>query len=181
MLTQNRLRFHYEHVIRPDLLIKSHYVNIMEVPRLCQLTLVSQASEESVKDVMLSLEMICGQKWIATELSTLSKHVRLQTKARHILSRSTHLDFVLRCCLRNNKMYHFLEKLITVLCFEDYTVQFQGSTIQLQLNVPFLRLFPEMQSNIELSVVPIHIIVSTSAKTERETYLLWTGLFQNEV
>ena len=34
MFTPNRLRFHYENLLRQDLLLKFNYANIMEVPRL---------------------------------------------------------------------------------------------------------------------------------------------------
>jgi ribosomal protein L5 len=41
MFTPNRLRFHYENLLRQDLLLKLNYANIMEVPRLCKIIVVS--------------------------------------------------------------------------------------------------------------------------------------------
>ena len=74
-------------------------------------------------------------------------------------------------------MYHFLEKLITILCFHDYKTQIQANTIQLTLKANLLRLFPEIQHYIELfeTVQNVQVIIFTSARTEKETRLLWTG------
>ncbi|BFI07444.1 hypothetical protein MPTK1_2g12110 [Marchantia polymorpha subsp. ruderalis] len=63
---RNRLEFHYNQVIRPDLLLKINYENIMEVPRLCKIIVVPKAPSNFIKNVKLAMEIVCGQKFIQT-------------------------------------------------------------------------------------------------------------------
>jgi hypothetical protein len=61
-ISSNRLRYHYEYILRQDLLLKFNYVNIMQVPRLCEIYIYSQVAFESIKNVSLALELLSGQK-----------------------------------------------------------------------------------------------------------------------
>ena len=222
MNISNKLCFHYQHILRSDLLLKLNYSNIMEIPHLTKVMILSQVPYESIKQVSLALEIISGQKFIQTESSLLqsnpmSRRIKhafdvssssfSQTnplKARQLTSHSSmrkepkkgsmrknknelnsyntqfqkETDYLVRCCLRLEIMYHFLEKLITILCFHDYKTQIQANTIQLTLKANLLRLFPEIQHYIELfeAVQNVQVIIFTSARTEKETRLLWTGL-----
>lgn len=141
MFTQSRLRFHYDHIIRPDLLLKSHYTNTMQIPRLCKVIVMAQVARESVKEAMVALEMICGQRCVLTTNASSPYSKGVSNKVLHRSVATAYTDCILHCCLRNDKMYHFVEKLITILCFHDYAVQIQHNTIQIPLNVSLLRLF----------------------------------------
>ncbi|GJP31899.1 hypothetical protein CLOM_g16381 [Closterium sp. NIES-68] len=79
-------------------------------------------------------------------------------------------------------MYNFLEKLITIISFYDYTLQIEANTIQITLGTQ-VRLFPEIQNHFEFfeSFQNLQVIIVTSALTENETQLLWTGLLQKEI
>ena len=226
MNISNKLCFHYQHILRSDLLLKLNYSNIMEIPHLTKVMILSQVPYESIKQVSLALEIISGQKFIQTESSLLQsnpmsrriKHAfdvssssQTKNQARQLTSQNAvssmpkerkkgsfflsknknelnsyntqfqkETDYLVRCCLRLEIMYHFLEKLITILCFHDYKTQIQANTIQLTLKANLLRLFPEIQHYIELfeTVQNVQVIIFTSARTEKETRLLWTGFLQ---
>lgn len=179
MLSFNRLRFHYEHVLRQDLLLKYNYVNLLQVPQLCKILIVLRTSE-SVKQLTLAFEMVCGQKGVQTEISLLrGSRVNKWFSLRGKTKQPTYL---VRTCLRAENMYNWIDKLVTILCFQEYTVRIQANAIQLNIKSNLLRLFPEIQNHFELfeSAQSVQIILVTSAQTEEETRLLWTGLYQKE-
>nr|YP_010736393.1 ribosomal protein L5 [Zygnema circumcarinatum]QKQ14722.1 ribosomal protein L5 [Zygnema circumcarinatum]WEL36366.1 ribosomal protein L5 [Zygnema circumcarinatum] len=181
MLSLNRLRFHYEHVLRQDLLCKYNYANIFQIPQLSKMLIVAQVSSESVKQVTLAFEIVCGQKIVKTEFSQLrssrvNKWVSLRAKTKQP-------TYLVRTCLRAESMYNLIDKLVTLLCFHDFAIQIQANAIQLTIKPILLRLFPEIQNHFELfeNAQSVQIILVTSAQTEQETRLLWTGLYQKEV
>lgn len=178
MLSLNRLRFHYEHVLRQDLLLKYNYVNLLQVPQLCKILIVLRTSE-SVKQVTLAFEIVCGQKGVQTELSLLRAS---RVNKWFSLRGKTKPSYLVRTCLRAESMYNWIDKLVTILCFHDYTVQIQANAIQLTIKSNLLRLFPEIQNHFELfeSAQSVQVILVTSAQTEQETRLLWTGIYQKE-
>lgn len=179
MFSFNRFRFHYEHVIRQDLLLKLNYDNIFLVPRIEKVVLVSKVPRE-YKQVPLALEMICGQK--AQQIESLGQPTsRVNKKLTFRAKQPSYL--LVRTCLRADVMYTFCEKLVTILCFYDSNVQIQSNMIQLTIGSNLLRLFPEVQNHFELfsSANSVQVIIVTSAKTEQETRLVWTGLNQKEL
>lgn len=99
---------------------------------------------------------------------------------------------VLLCCsLRGRTKYNFLEKLICFNCLNrilsfnesEYNCKVQGREVQLTISNRELRLFPEIQNHFEFfeSLNKIQIKLVTSARSEKETRLLWAGLKQKEI
>jgi hypothetical protein len=90
-------------------------------------------------------------------------------------------------------MYNFLEKLITVLTASyDYKIQFKArgspgkarsQEVQITLSNREVRLFPEIQNHFEFfeCFQSVQVTLVTSASTEKETRLIWTGLQQKEI
>jgi ribosomal protein L5 len=80
-------------------------------------------------------------------------------------------------------MYNFLEKLITIISFYDYSVKIQKNSIQLSMATSLLRLFPEIQNHFEIfeHIRGFDVTIVTSAKTQDETFILWSGFLQKEV
>jgi ribosomal protein L5 len=202
MLTSSsRLRYHYENILRQDLLLKLNYSNIMEVPQLCKINISSQVPLNSVKNVSLALEIICGQKFLVIDhLQTnknLIRHRTQNTFQKTSIQRSPLLGakskrgvilshqgslFLAKATLRSTTlMFNFLEKLITLISFYDYTIQFQANTIQITIGTQ-MRLFPEIQNHFEFfeNIQNLNVFIVTTALTEKETQLLWTGLNQKE-
>jgi hypothetical protein len=203
MLTSSsRLRYHYENILRQDLLLKLNYANIMQVPRLCKINIFSQVPYNDLKSVSLALEIICGQKFVergaVRENKSFSRHgalslpqraslknfLSLRAKTKRGATVSAEGMRSMRSSLRSPPlMYNFLEKLITIISFYDYTIQIQANTIQITIATPLGGLFPEIQNHFEFfeSAQNLQVIIVTSALTENETQLLWTGLLQKEI
>lgn len=71
------LNFHYEDVLRQDLLLKLNYANVMEVPGLCEIRLVPKAPYDLIiKNGKLAMEISCGQKLIQTQGGSTGKSFR---------------------------------------------------------------------------------------------------------
>nr|QIA59866.1 ribosomal protein L5 [Riccia cavernosa] len=183
---RNRLEFHYNQVIRPDLLLKIHYENIMEVPRLCKIIVVPKAPSNLIKNVKLAMEIVCGQKFIQTRSrGSTGKSFRFN---KFVLNQESTRDtgyvtYLARSTLRGHIMYNFLEKLVTIISFYDYPVKIQKNSIQLSMATSLLRLFPEIQDHFEIfeHIRGFDVTIVTSANTQDETVILWSGFLQKEV
>jgi ribosomal protein L5 len=209
--SSSRLRYHYENVLRQDLLLKLNYANIMQVPRLCEIKICSSCrSFDYVKNVSLALEVLCGQKFVERSSSVENTHHRfarfprrstrqvknfqsLRAKTASFRSERGSTASLLRGAQLGplgaqltslhapQFMYNFLEKFITALAFYDYTINFQANTIQITVGTQ-VRLFPEIQNHFEFFelLTDLQVFIVTSALSENETQLLWTGLLQKE-
>ena len=80
-------------------------------------------------------------------------------------------------------MYNFLEKLVTIISFYDYPVEIRKNFIQLSMATSLLRLFPEIQDHFEIfeHIRGFDVTIVTSANTQDETVILWSGFLQKEV
>lgn len=199
MVTSNRLSYHYEKILRDDLLLKLNYNNVMELPRLQQIKILSEVPLNALKNVSLALQILCGQKPAENyEVASAKGHnnlnnfkkfspISMKKNRLHFLKQrgSNNLKYQIRVSLRSDTMYHFLDKLIC-LCnlgtFYDYPFQIQSNTVQFSLGSSELRLFPEIQNHFEFfdSLQNLRIVLVTSALSEKETQLLWTGFLQKE-
>uniref|UniRef100_A0A453NJ27 Uncharacterized protein n=1 Tax=Aegilops tauschii subsp. strangulata TaxID=200361 RepID=A0A453NJ27_AEGTS len=62
------LHFHYEDVLRQDLLLKLNHANVMEVPGLFEIRLVPKATSDfRIQFGKLAMEILCGQRFIQTQ------------------------------------------------------------------------------------------------------------------
>ena len=212
MLTSTRLRFHYEHILRQDLLLKGQYGNILEVPRLAKAQISranpkvsrplpwqnkgSKASGKQTSAVSttttkgdelasrLARAMLCGQKGSATEQPETSrvKASLLRQSVAAIFKAKLKPQPLVRSCLRAQILYNFLEKLISTIAFYEFKWQINNKAIHFNIGTDLLRLFPEIQEHFAIleSAKGVKVIIVTSAKSARETRLLWTGLWQKE-
>jgi len=207
----SRLRFHYEHILRQDLLLKGQYANIMEVPRLAkvhvaqakpkgsvsqppqgkQTSAVSTTANGDVQNASLALEIVCGQKCVVTyeNPETTGRPVKASQFMKSVSAGAKNSGFklqfnsILRSCLRAQILYNFVEKLMTIIAFYEFKSQINTKAIHLHLGTNLLRLFPEIQNHFEIfeSAQSVNVIIVTSAKSAEETRLLWTGILQKEV
>nr|AND50373.1 ribosomal protein L5 [Flatbergium sericeum] len=186
MFTLNRLRFHYENLLRQDLLLKLNYANIMEVPKLCKIIVVPKAPSNLIRNVKLAMEIICSQKFTQTQSRNstgrsfqFNKFVLNQRSKKN----TKYVTYLARSTLQGHTMYNFLEKLVTIISFYDYPVKIQRNSIQLSIAMSLLRLFPEIQNHFEIfeHIRGFDITIVTSANTQDETFILWSGFLQKEV
>ncbi len=141
MFTPNRLCFHYENLLRQDLLLKLNYANIMEVPRLCKIIVVPKAPYNLIRNVKLTMEIICSQKFTPTQnrnsigrSSQFNKFV-LNRKSK---KNTEYVTYLARSTLRGHTTYNFLEKLVTIISLYDYPVKIQRNSIQLSMAMSLL-------------------------------------------
>ncbi|KAI5016267.1 hypothetical protein ZWY2020_006118 [Hordeum vulgare] len=67
------LHFHYEDVLRQDLLLKLNHANVMEVPGLFEIRLVPKAASDfRIQFGKLAMEILCGQRFIQTQRALFS-------------------------------------------------------------------------------------------------------------
>lgn len=187
MFTPNRLRFHYENVLRQDSLLKLNHANIMEVPRSREVIVIPKAPSDFLKkNVKLAMEMVCGE-FIQTRSrgSTTGKSFRFN---KFVLSPESERDtgyvtYLTRSTLRGHIMYIFSEKPVTIMSFYNYPVRIQKNSIQLSISTELLRLFPEIPNHFEIfeHIRGFHVTIVTSANTLDETILSWSGFLQKEV
>lgn len=186
MFTPNRLRFHYENVLRQDSLLKPNHANIMEVPRSCEIIVIPKAPSDLIKNVKLAMEIVCGQEFIQTRSrGSTGKSFRFN---KFVLSPESERDtgyvtYLARSTLRGHIMYIFSEKPVTIMSFYNYPVKIQKNSIQLSISTELLRLFPEIQNHFEIfeHIRGFHVTIVTSANTLDETILSWSGFLQKEV
>nr|QDE10583.1 ribosomal protein L5 [Pellia epiphylla] len=86
-------------------------------------------------------------------------------------------SYLARSTLRGHIMYNFLEKLVTIISFYDYPVKIRKNSIQLST---LLRSFPEIQDHFE-HIRGFDVTIITSANTQDETVISWSGFLQKEV
>jgi large subunit ribosomal protein L5 len=105
----NRLKKHFEHVTRHDLIIKDHLINSMQVPYLNKLVL----------NIGLGSKLILNRKEIVTSLLALeliSSQRASMTRARKSIDKfklKKRMVIGSKVTLRKKKMFFFLDKLIT--------------------------------------------------------------------
>lgn len=176
----NRLRFHYENVLRHDLLAKFNYNNIMEVPKVEAVVVVGKAPLDAEKAAKVAFEVMCGQKSVAIQSKDPALRVR---RSKYEPKRDQKaVRPIARTTLRGDAMYNFLEKVVTVTAFHDYGSSIQQNCIQLTLGTQVLRQFPEIVNHYEVfeQVRGVNMTVITTAKTREETANLWSGFLHRE-
>lgn len=173
-----RLRHHYETVLRPDLLVKGNYNNIMQVPELKKIVVNMGVKDVLVHDKkyiltgLVSLERITGQRPTVNRAkkSVAAFHVKESTIVGCKVS------------LTGEPMYAFLDKLVHIVLprVKDLKV----STLKnfdrrgnLSLGISDLMVFPEIES--EYGKIPkfygIDINFITSASNDNEGLMLLSG------
>lgn len=162
------LKEYYKTVVVKQLINQFSYKNIMQVPVITKITLnmgigeavndrkiVTQAAEE--------LTLIAGQKAVITK----SKKSIANFKVRE--------DWPIGCkvTLRKEKMYNFLEKLISIVIprIKDFRgLNKRGFDVQgnYSLGIKEQIVFPEIQYDKITDVRGLDICITTSAKTSKE-------------
>nr|YP_007890490.1 ribosomal protein L5 [Andalucia godoyi]AGH23984.1 ribosomal protein L5 [Andalucia godoyi] len=181
----NRFQSYYENVIRPDLLLKHSYTNVMEVPHLKKIVL-----NMGVKDVLQDKKHILTGMILLERISGQRPTVNRAKKS--VSSYQLKEETILGCkvSLTGDSMYEFLDKLVTIvlprvkdlkpLRFKSFDGQGNYS-----LGMKDTFVFPEIES--EYGRIPktygfdIHFI--TTAKTDDDARSLLSAFqlpFENE-
>nr|ULQ69525.1 ribosomal protein L5 [Isolepis setacea] len=181
------LHFHYEDILRQDLLLKLNYANVMEVPGFFEIRLVPKAggSDFRIQFWKWATETLCGQKFI-------QKNRGLDFKAGKSFRSNPFLgskkdtgslsNFSRQSVVRGHGMFHFLLRILKIIYLLDYPVEIRENSMKFSMETEFLEFYPELEDQFEVfeHIQGFYVTIFTSANTKDETLLLWSGFLQDE-
>ncbi|CAL5067174.1 unnamed protein product [Urochloa decumbens] len=178
------LHFHYEDILRQDLLLKQNHANIMQVPGLYEVRLSPKAgSELRVPIGKLAMEILSGQRFKESETDPFSK-ARKSARNNPLMGRNqeTGSAFARQTILRGHAMYNFLVRMLTVMSMLDARAEIRENTIKFFMETEFCEFSPELEDHFEIfeHIRGFNVTVVTSADTKDETSLLWSGFMLND-
>jgi len=181
------LHFHYEDVLRQDLLLKLNYANVMEVPGLFEIRLVPKAASDfRIQFGKLAMEILCGQRFIQTERGPYFKAGKSFRSNPFLGSNKDKKgyvsDFARQSALRGHGMSNFLVRILTVMSMFDSPVVLRENSIQFSMETEFCEFSPELEDHFEIfeHIRGFNVTIVTSANTQDETLLLWSGFLQKD-
>jgi len=174
-MAASRLQERYETVLRPSLMQEFGYKNPMQVPRLEKIV-VNMGVGEAVQDVkkidaaVNDLTAITGQRPIVTRAK------------RSIATFKLRKDMPIGCkvTLRNQRMYEFLDRLITVALprvrdFRGISGRSFDGRGNFALGLKEQIVFPEIDYDRVDAVRGLDVVVVTTARTDAEAKALLKG------
>ena len=167
-----RLHQHYTDQVRPKLMKQFSYANQMQVPRIDKIVInmgVGEATQDS-KKVDLALEelaRIAGQRPVKTR----AKKSIAQFKIRE------NLAIGCKVTLRRDRMYEFLDRLITVALprvrdFRGVSPKSFDGRGNYAIGLKEQLIFPEIDYDKVDSVRGMDIVIVTTAQTDDEARAL---------
>jgi large subunit ribosomal protein L5 len=167
-----RLQTHYKEVVAPALMKQFGYKSTMEVPRISKITL-NMGVGEAVADKKImdhavgDMKKIAGQKPVVT----LSKKSIAGFKIRD--------GYPIGCMvtLRSNRMYEFLDRLITVSLprvrdFRGISGRSFDGRGNYNMGIKEQIIFPEIEYDKIDALRGMNISITTTAKTDAEAKAL---------
>jgi large subunit ribosomal protein L5 len=146
--------------------------NVMEIPRLEKISLNqglgAAVSDKKIVDVAAEeMTIIAGQKAVATKAKKAISNFKLREQ----------MPIGVKCTLRGDKMYEFLERLVAVAL--PRVRDFQGINDKgfdgrgnYTLGITEQIIFPEIDIDKVSRIQGMDITFVTSAKTDKEAYVL---------
>ncbi|KAF6139232.1 hypothetical protein GIB67_013217 [Kingdonia uniflora] len=188
------LHFHYEEVLRQDLLLKPNHANVLEVPVPFEIRVVPKPneistpsptlnrSEKRTKNVKLAMEIHSGQRFINDRRAPKFLGSSRSNPTSHLMG---HGGPGRQSTLRGLLLSHFSVRISTVMSaidLGDSPVSIRGNSILFSMEREFCELSPELEEHFELfeEMRGFNVTIVTSAKTEDETLPLWSGLLQKD-
>jgi large subunit ribosomal protein L5 len=167
-----RLRTHYRDVVKPALTEEFGYKNQMQLPRLDKIVLnmgIGEAVKDTkkVKSAQEDLSAIAGQKAVITKAKNSIAGFRVREE----------MPLGCKVTLRGDRMYEFLDRLITVALprVRDFRgvkgTSFDGRG-NYAMGLKEHIVFPEINFDKVDEVWGMDIIICTTAKTDAEAKAL---------
>jgi large subunit ribosomal protein L5 len=167
-----RLQKHYDEVVRPAMIEKFGYKNVMQVPKLTKIVLnmgVGEATQDSklVTVAASELQKIAGQKVVITK----TKKAIAQFKIRENLAIGA------KVTMRKTRMYEFLDRLITIALprvrdFRGLTERSFDGHGNYAMGIKEHLIFPEIDYDKIDRIWGLDVVVCTTAKTDAEALAL---------
>ncbi len=172
---KTRLQTHYEDSIRPEMMEKFGYKNLLEVPKLDKIVInmgVGEAVRDSKKIEQASNELtaIAGQKSVVTKSRKSVAAFKLRDG----------MPIGCKVTLRRAKMFEFLDRLVTIALprvrdFRGLSVKSFDGHGNYALGVKEQLVFPEIEYDKIDGIRGMDVIVVTTAKTDDEACALLRG------
>jgi len=178
------LHFHYEDVLRQDLLLKQNHANIMQVPGLYGIRLAPKAgSDLRVPIGKLAMEILSGQRFKEVQSDPFAK-ARKSARTNPFIGagKDSGNAFARQSVLRGHAMYNFLVRMLTVMSMLDSRAEIRENTIKFFMETEFCEFSPELEDHFEIfeHIRGFNVTIVTSADTKDETSLLWSGFMLND-
>ena len=169
---KTRLEEHYLKEVRPAMMKKLGYTNMMQVPRL-EKVIVNMGVGEAVRDskkvesASRDMAVITGQKPIVTRAKKANAAFKLRAG----------MPIGCKVTLRRARMYEFLDRLVTIALprvrdFRGLSAKAFDGRGNYALGVREQIVFPEIDYDQIDDVRGMDIIVVTSAKSDEEAHEL---------
>ena len=172
---KTRLEEHYLTAVRPALIEKFGYGNVFEVPRLEKVVInmgVGNAVRDSkkIEYAVNDMTAISGQKPVVTR----AKKANAAFKLREGMAIGC------KVTLRANRMYEFLDRLITVALprvrdFRGLSPRSFDGRGNYSLGLKEQIVFPEIDYDKVDSIRGMDIVICTTAETNEEAHALLEG------
>lgn len=178
------LHFHYEDVLRQDLLLKQNHDNIMQIPGLFEIKLAPKAgSDLKIPIGKLAMEILSGQRFKEAKSDPFAK-ARKSSRTNPFIGagKDSSTAFAQPTILRGHAMYNFLVRMLTVMSMLDSRAEIRENTIKFFMETEFCEFSPELEDHFEIfeQIRGFNVTVVTSADTKEETSLLWSGFMFND-
>ena len=170
-----RLKEHYEDVIRGALVGTFNYLNPMQTPKVDKIVVNIGAGEavgdnKKINSICDDLAAITGQKPIVTHAKRSIANFKLREG----------MAIGAKVTLRRNRMYDFLDRLITVALprvrdFRGLSARSFDGRGNYSLGLKEQIVFPEIDYDKVDSIRGMDIVICTTAGTNEEAYALLKG------
>lgn len=168
----SRLKEKYNDIVKPELLKEFDYKSIMQVPRLEKIVVnigVGEAVTNSkiIDDVVEELRTLTGQQPVVTKAKKSVSNFKLREG----------MPIGAKVTLRGEKMYHFLDKLVSVALprvrdFRGVSANSFDGRGNYTLGVKEQIIFPEINLDKIKRVRGMDIVIVTTAETDQECFAL---------
>lgn len=178
-----RLKQYYDSVVAPKLMEQFGYTSKMQIPRLVKISLnqgIGQATQDKKLVDVYQQEMstIAGQKAVATIARTSISNFKLREG----------MPIGVRVTLRKERMFEFLDRLITVTLprvrdFQGISDKSFDGRGNYSMGVTEQIIFPEIDLDKITKINGMDITIVTTAKTDAEAFALLKELgmpFKNQ-
>jgi large subunit ribosomal protein L5 len=164
----------YKKIIRPDILLKNKYKNIINIPKINKIIVnIAINSKNKIIEPLIALEIITGQKAIIIKAKKSISIFNLR-KNMYIASKIT---------LQNNNMYSFLYKIIYIILprireFKGLSLKTMDKKGNYMMSINNILLFPEIEYQYDVfnNNYGMNISILTTATNNIEAKLLLSAL-----
>ena len=168
-----RLRKKYKDEVLPKLVEQFKYTSVMQSPKLDKIVInmgtgsKDKAGEKNLENSLRDMTLISGQKPIVTKAKTAISNFKVREG----------MEVGCKVTLRGDRMYHFFDKLATVVLprirdFQGLSAKSFDGRGNYALGLKEQLVFPEIPYDTFDRIRGMDIIICTTANTDEEAWAL---------